>query len=765
MKNTEKVINKNIKKQSEAYAEQDISTYINNQEYIANNYVMKCFTVTIIMLSIVFVLNILGIFVVQQQLMSLAYFPSLIIYLIVLFISKKVDMSDGKIKYFILFSAVLVFTNIGIFITYHVVLLSLLPFLYATLYSSKRIMRYVYCLTVLSTIIIVYGGYYFGLCDANMTLLTTGKMYEYISQGKFILDEVNSNPSVNLMLFFVVPRCLTYVAFVAVGESIFSIVSRSLERARLTEELEHAKNEAERANKAKTQFLARMSHEIRTPINAIIGMNEMIIAESDSDQIQDYAYDVKSSSAMLLSIINEILDSTKIESGMMEIIPVKYRIASMLNDLYNIISVKANEKELKLEFDIDSNIPREYVGDDKRIRQVLINILNNAVKYTEKGSVTLKLTCVMEGDKAILKYSVRDTGMGIRAEDIGKIYDAFQRLDISKNKNVEGSGLGMNITQQILKLMDSELSIQSEYGKGSDFSFEIVQKVVDKEPLGDFRNRIENVDKYKSTRIKFSAPDARILVVDDQEMNLKVFVNLVKNTGMQVDEAMSGRECLNLLEKKKYDIVFLDHMMPEMDGIETLKHIKSKRLCEDTPIIMLTANAMTDDRNLYVKEGFDDFFLKPILPEKLDKMIIQYLPEELVHINNMEAMKEKDEEVIDEMNSEDGIDNIKIIDMNKAMTYCCGDKTFFRQMLKEFVQMPIKEQLNEFFEKNDHKNYSIKVHSFKNSSYTIGATEIGDIAFKLEQLTKNGFSESVPGLQEEMFVKYDAVCRLYDTLL
>lgn len=608
----------------------DIAVYIEDREYIANKYVLRCFSVSMIIYAITFVLNLLGIFVIDQKLMQQGFIPSLIIYFTVYFISKRISLSNEKTKYFILLNIILVYTIMGVSITYHVVLVSILPILFATLYSSKRVMRYVYILTVISTVIIVYGGYYFGLCDANMTLLTTEKMQDYLSAGQFILTEVNPNPYLNLMLFFVVPRCLIYIAILFVCSNIVKIVSGSIEKAKLTAELEVAKEEAESANRAKSQFLARMSHEIRTPINAVIGMNEMILRESSESEIVKYAHDIKNSTNTLLGLINEILDSSKIESGKMEIISDNYEIKNLICDLYNMISIKAKDKGLKLVFDIDPNIPTEYLGDDMRIRQILVNLLTNAVKYTIEGTVTMTVTGKIDGENAILHYSVKDTGIGIKEEDLGKLFVQFERIEESRNRHIEGTGLGMNIAQQLLVLMGSELKVKSEYGKGSEFYFDIVQKIINSEQLGDFNEKNIREIKEEANAISFIAPDAKILVVDDNAMNRKVFKGLLKETQIKVYEAGSGDLCLTMLQKLNVDIVFLDYMMPIMDGVETLHLIKEKNLCSNTPIIMLTADAVVGAKEQYLNEGFDDYLSKPIMPDKLYRMILDYLPEKLV---------------------------------------------------------------------------------------------------------------------------------------
>ncbi len=730
----------------------DIIDYIQDQESVANSYVMRCFFVTMIVYTSALVLNLLGIFIIDQRLMWQGYIPSFLTYLIMYLVCKKVSLSDPRMKYLILFSNMLVLTLMGVSITYHVVLGALLPILCAMLYSSKKMMRYVYILTIISTIVIVYGGYYNGLCDANMALLTTGRIGDYISEGKFILTEVNPNPEISLMLFFVVPRCLIYIAYVFVCSNIIKIVSGSLERVRLTAELEKAKEEAEKANRAKSQFLAGISHEIRTPINAVMGMNEMILRETQEEHIRKYAVDVKNSSVILLNLINEILDSSKIESGKMEIIESNYHMASLLNDLYNMTNIKAKEKGLQLVFDIDEKIPKEYFGDVKRIQQVLLNLLSNAVKYTEHGTVTMKLTCSVKEETATLHFAVRDTGIGIKPEDIGKIYDEFQRLDVNRNKNIEGTGLGMKLARQFLKLMGSDLKIESEYEKGSEFSFDLQQKVTDTGLLGDFKKRLEETEVENIGRMEYTAPEAKILIVDDSRINRKVFVGLTKGLMMQVEEAQSGQQCLDMVCQNKYDIVFLDHMMPGLDGIETLHIMKEKGFCENIPVIMLTANAIVGDKERYLDEGFDDFLSKPIVPEQLDQMIWKYLPKSKIIEKNQAPKKLSTDQLRDKFEG---------IDIDAGLANCMGDENLYADIFMDFVQLPIREELSEHYSNGDYKNYCIAIHGFKNNAYSVGAMELGNMAYEMEKATKTEFPDNLRDMEEALYCEYESICKKY----
>ena len=387
------------------------------------------------------------------------------------------------------------------------------------------------------------------------------------------------------------------------------------------------KSAAESANEAKSAFLAQMSHEIRTPINAILGMNEMVLRESSEESIREYAENIKSSGRTLLSIINSILDFSKIEDGKMEIEEVRYETASMICDLENSIAERAKAKGLSLVIKADENLPRTLLGDDIRIKQVVTNLLTNAVKYTEKGSVTLTVKKLGEEDGRILMFvEVADTGIGIREEDISVLTESFKRVDMNHNRTIEGTGLGLAIVTGLLSKMDSRLEIDSKYQEGSRFSFKLSQKVVDTEPMGDYHNKTHVVTEEKKSEEKLSLPNARTLVVDDNKMNLKVAGKLLSLFGIKADMVSSGREALEVLSEKQYDILFLDHMMPEMDGIEVLHEIKARSLVsEKTAIIALTANAISGVREMYLSEGFDDYLSKPIEPAELESILRKYL--------------------------------------------------------------------------------------------------------------------------------------------
>ena len=414
------------------------------------------------------------------------------------------------------------------------------------------------------------------------------------------------------------------------------------------EEAEKAKEIAQNANRSKSDFLANMSHEIRTPINAVLGMDEMILRDCEDSQILEYAEDIKRAGGMLLSLINDILDFSKIESGKMDIIPVDYDLGILLNETVEMVRPRANEKSLELVMEISPDTPTHLNGDEVRIRQIITNILTNAIKYTNKGKVTLTVSGKqLSEEKTELYVSVKDTGIGIRKEDIGHLFESFTRVEESRNRNIEGTGLGLSITMRLLNLMGSRLEVDSTYGEGSDFYFYLEQQRKDNQVVG------EDIKKYckKAKGIKgelsneFYAPLARLLVVDDNKVNLKVFKGLLKNNNMQIDTAMNGKECLELMKENHYHIVFLDHLMPDMDGVETLNQAKMLKnsKSQDAVMIVLTANAVSGAREKFLQEGFDDYLSKPISLPLLKEMILKYLPKELIMYDKNTVTKVSDD--------------------------------------------------------------------------------------------------------------------------
>ncbi len=548
---------------------------------------------------------------------------------------------------------------------------------------------------------------------------------------------------------------LLLILFIIVGVYLFI----TAEKAQESEELRIAKEEAEHANHAKSAFLANMSHEIRTPLHAIIGMNEMVLRECTDSEIKSYSQNIKNASSSLLALINDILDFSKIEAGKIEVVSEHYQLDRLLNDIVNMILYSVKEKSLSFHTDIDKNLPSVLSGDSVRIRQIMINILNNAVKYTEKGKISFSVTQEQRSDKmTTLIIKVTDTGVGIKEEDLKKLFINFQRLDIKKNRSIEGSGLGLAITHRLIECMNGRIEVESTYGEGSTFTVYIPQQVINAQEIGDFK-ATQSAYLTESYVESFIAPNAEILVVDDYDMNLFVMSSLLKSTKAKVTTCVSGEDCLKYMSQNNYDIVLLDHMMPEMDGIETLKKMIEMDLKKKTIVIALTANAISGAKELYLNNGFDDYLSKPIEITQLEQMLVQYLPSHKISVANVTKGVENSMVLKDQTCEDIGV----FLDRKVGYVYCGHNEEMYHEFLEIYCDgyKNKVQQLNENYDGENWKNYITHVHSLKSASLNIGAVKLSDFAAKIEKVGKEYFADN--NSEKLAFVKaqHDELMKLY----
>ncbi len=518
----------------------------------------------------------------------------------------------------------------------------------------------------------------------------------------------------------------------------------------LMELYDEQKRKANAANSAKSMFLAKMSHEIRTPINAVLGMNEMILRESKEEDIVDYASNIKIAGNTLLALINEILDLSKIESEKMSIIPVEYELKQVLNEIVQLIEYKASDKQLDFSVVVDKEVPNHLFGDDFRLKQVLINLLTNAVKYTHQGSVSLEIKRLSQYSNEVdILFVVKDTGIGIKEEDLKRLASDFERIDEERNRYIEGTGLGMYISAQILKKLNSEIKVKSVYNEGSEFSFAIKQKVVENVPINEFNKNILMNDKYDLSNdiLDFIAPDAKLLIVDDNDMNLRVTKALLKNTKIQIETKSNGQGCIDIVKENNYDLIFLDHMMADMDGCETLRKLKElpEYMDQLTPVIIFTANAILGAKEEYLEMGFSDFLSKPVELSKLYAILKKYIPKEK-QISIEKTYLDKADKKTDWMQK-----SLKNKDVERAMKQL-GGKAIYHEVANHFVES-IQEIVSKVKAIEADKNWNllrIEIHSLKSTVKMLGDSKSAKLAQEIEtNLGENQLSQITYDL--EMF--------------
>lgn len=561
--------------------------------------------------------------------------------------------------------------------------------------------------------------------------------------------------------YYVVQEVVISLGIIFVSLIVAEIVNSLIteQNHRLLDALRKEKRsqqEAEAANMAKSSFLANMSHEIRTPINAILGMNEMILREEKDPAIRGYAGNIQASGNSLLSIVSDVLDISKIESGKLEIIPVDYEVNSLISDCCNMAAGRAKAKELELLVECADNVPMKLCGDETHIRQIIMNLLTNAVKYTEKGTVKLIVSGRFTDGGFVLKVDVSDTGIGIAEENLPQLFTQFQRFDLQRNRNIEGTGLGLSIVKRLCDLMSGTITARSVLGSGSTFTVELPQKVVDSTPCGGV-NLNYSAGAEHEYHHSFEAPEAKILAVDDLPVNLLVIANLLKETRIKIDTAGSGRECMDKCSQQKYVLILMDHMMPEMDGVQTFEKLHGDKSSPnfETPVIMLTANALAGMREQYMDVGFADYVSKPVRGAKLEEAIRRNLPESLIKPASPEIPAEA---VSTEPSGfADICGAVPELNVNAALQYCCGSAELLNDLLHDFTENDHFSDLKAAFEEKRWEDYRRHAHSLKSTSLMIGLTGLSERARASELALKGSCTEFAELNHDSLIEEYSAL--------
>lgn len=553
-----------------------------------------------------------------------------------------------------------------------------------------------------------------------------------------------------LFILFTVAVGLMLLMF-AMETPDFQALNRTMNELRVTrDEAEEAMAVAQTANQAKNEFLSAMSHEIRTPINAILGYNEMVLRQTSDPAITGYSVNVQHSGKTLLNMISDMMDYTEMETGSFRIEETSYSSASLLSDIAAYGRHSVRKKDITLHVDFDPGIPRALRGDSVRINRIFNNLISNAVKYTDAGSVEIAVRWEPESDtKGTLCARVSDTGIGMREEDVARISSSFLRLDKKRNQNIQGIGLGLTIVTRLLSMMNSSLEIDSEYGRGTKMFFRLEQEIIDPEPLGD--TVPGDVAPEQPGKPGYSAPGIRVLAADDNSMNLDIYRASLNEINAQTDTAVNGMEALELIKQNHYDLILLDHMMPVMDGMDTLKTIKKQNLCPNVPIIVITANAVSGEKSIYLNAGFDDYLSKPVSSRQLWSTVKKHLPAGLI----------RPEEYSHEESAAPAPSAMgrlsEFLDTESALKYCCESEELYLEIIGTYLEEDKIADITECMEKNDIDNYRILVHALKSSSRTIGANELSDKALELENAAKNRDTAFIAEHTQPVLEEYSAL--------